>query len=313
MANSPDYSAWFAAHPDFSMNQYGVAVQNPSKATTSGNLSYTPSSSYNYNPSPQSGSGVFGSVPGVIELPNPSADLTRQIPNLGSINSSIFGNLYDESRGVIPQADQNFMQDQAAARAAGAGMPGTNIMPGTLEGNSAARNLGLLSYQLQQQAAQSYPGLVGAVSSTQTVSPALQTSIAEQNAANAAAPNPTAANSYAQQLYDQYLKAARGPGGGTGGGWGPARGTRTGTETGASDSSPNYYDVYDPAWAIANEGEAEEQRRAAQWKAANVSPDSTPGQINWANYEQTTADFNDLFGGDGGLEMSPEDFYDYIG
>jgi len=283
------------------------------------------SAPYNYNPSPQSGSGVYGSVPGVIGLPNPSADLTRQIPNLGSINSSIFGNLYDESRGVIPQADQNFMQDQAAARAAGAGMPGTNIMPGTLEGNSAARNLGLLSYQLQQQAAQSYPGLVGAVSSTQTVSPALQTSIAEQNAANAAAPNPTAANSYAQQLYDQYLRAARGPGGGTGGGGGPAGGTRTGT--GIEDpfnlnagggggqteqSDPFSGDISDP--------------NSAWWDNPAPAYNTDTGIYDYGSSytgssganSGTTGNLGDLGSGNwydtgGGLEMSPEDFYAYIG
>ena len=181
---------------------------------------------YNYNayPSPTGGSNTAtGMVPGPINLPNPAGDLAGQIPNLGGINASIFGNLYDQSRGIIPQGDVNFMRDQSAARAVGGGMPG--LSPGSLFGNQNARNLGLLSYQLQQQAAQQYPSLTGAVSQTQTVNPALQTQIAEQNALNAAAPNPQMAQSYAQQLYNKYLQAARGPGGGTGGISGPAGGS----------------------------------------------------------------------------------------
>ncbi len=181
---------------------------------------------YNYNayPTPTGGSNTaFGLVPGQIAMPNPSLDLTNQITNLPAINASIFGNLFDQSRGIIPQGDVNYLQDQQAAHAVASGMPG--LTPGSLQGNANARNLGLLSYQLRQQAAQQYPSLVGAVSQTQTVSPALQTQIAEQNAVNAAAPNPQMAQSYAQQLYNSYLQSARGPGGGTTGISGPSGGS----------------------------------------------------------------------------------------
>ena len=50
---------------------------------------YTPGYSYASNPSPQGGSGTFGAVPGVISMPNPSADLANQIPNLGEIIASV--------------------------------------------------------------------------------------------------------------------------------------------------------------------------------------------------------------------------------
>ena len=233
---------------------------------------YSPTYQYNVSPYPTTGSNTAtGMVPGQISLPNPAADLSKQIPNLGQLNTSIFGNLLSESQGRIPQSDVNFMQDQAAARAVGSGMPGTNILPGSLEGNSQARNLGLLSYQLQQQAAQQYPGLVGAVSGTQTVSPALQAQIAEQNAVTASAPNPAMAQSYAQKLYNQYLAAARGPGGGTGGAAGPTSGTGT-------------Y-VSDPFSLAAGGGEGD----FGIWG-------STPLSGGGGNYVQTTADFNDLFG-----------------
>ena len=182
-------------------------------------LNYNQPYQYNVNPTSTLGSGTaFGQVPGNVALPNPAADLGNQIPNLGALNSQIFGNLQSMAAGQIPQSDQNFLQDQAAAQAAAGGMPGSNVRPGTVYGNNSARNLGLLSYQLQQQAAQMYPSLTGSVSQTQTVSPQLQTQIAQQNAVNASAPNPAASQSYAQSLYNSYLNSARGgPGGGTAG------------------------------------------------------------------------------------------------
>lgn len=187
-------------------------------------VTYSPSYQYNPYPQPTGGSNTaFGMVPGQIALPNPAGDLGNQITNLPWLNDSIFGNLYDQSRGIIPQSDVNYLTDQGAAAAVAGGMPG--LSPGTFFGNRNARNLGLLSYLLQQQAAQQYPSLVGAVSQTQTVNPALQSQIAEQNALNAAAPNPQMAQSYAQKLYSDYLASARGPGGGTSGITGPGGGS----------------------------------------------------------------------------------------
>ena len=174
---------------------------------------------FDLNPQPQFGvSNPFGAVPGPIGLPDPYGDLNTAVGgNLGDINSSVFGNLMSMSRGQIPMADQAAMQDAQAAKAAAMGMPGTNVMPGTVMGNRSARDYGLTQMQLMNQAAQQYPALTGAVKNTQTVSPELQTQIAATNALNASAPNPTMAANYAQQLYDQYLQRARGPGGGTGG------------------------------------------------------------------------------------------------
>ena len=173
---------------------------------------------YQSNPSPQSGvMGPYGLIPGPISLPDPYGDLNTAIGgNLGGINSQLFGNLMSEAQGQIPIADQKFMQDQQAGKAIASGMPGSNAIPGTLGGNRSARDYGLTQMQLQAQAAQQYPGLVGSVSNTQTVSPALQATIAGTNASNAALANPTIAGNYAQQLFDQYMQNARGPGGGTG-------------------------------------------------------------------------------------------------
>jgi hypothetical protein len=256
----------------------------------------------------------YGSVPGAIQDPNPYGDLnTAMGGSLGAINSSIFSNLLSESQGQIPQADQNFMQDQAAAKAAASGMPGTNIMPGTLEGNSAARNLGLLQYQLQQSAAQQYPSLTGAVSQTQTVSPALQTQIAGTNAVNASAPNPQMAQSYAQQLYDKYAKEARGPGGSTITGGGPAGGTmptttRTGTTDagGAGGQTGDVFGLGDGSTGVfGNMGQS--------WDDLfNTSPTGAGGSAPWqqAGYPSEQA-YNDALDASmfGDMEGSPEQVY----
>ena len=233
-------------------------------------LSYAPSYTYPALASPTTGSGTaYGLSPGPVGMPNLPGQLGQVIPNLSGLDQSIFGNLLAQSQGQIPKADQNFMQDQAAGQAAASGMPGTNIMPGTLEGNSAARNLGLLQYQLQNQAAQQYPGLVGAASQTQIVPSGEQIAGQEWGLTNAAAPYGPAAQSYAQKLYNQYLGAARGPGGGTGGAAGPNSGTGT----------------YDPLNLNAG--------GAGGYTGVLGSIPLGGG----STYVQTGADFNDLFGG----------------
>lgn len=174
-------------------------------------------------------------VPGVITPPDPAADLAAQYPNLSATNAAVSGNILAGLQGNISQPDLNYMQDQAAGAAAASGMPGSNVMTGTLGGNKSARDIGKLQYQVQQDALNNYNKTIPTVSSTQTLSPQLQLEVAGTNALNASAPNPQTAQSYAQQLYDQHLAAARGPGGGTGGSGGPAGGTVT-----SNQNSPNY-------------------------------------------------------------------------
>jgi hypothetical protein len=92
----------------------------------------------------------------------------------------------------------------------------------------------MMQYQVQQNAINDYNKIIPTVSSTQTLSPQLQLEVAGTNALNASAPNPATAQSYAQQLYDKYAAAARGPGGGTGGASGPGAGTMPTTGTGTT-------------------------------------------------------------------------------
>jgi hypothetical protein len=178
-------------------------------------MAYSPSYSYNVNPGTQSGSGAFGSVPGALSLPNPYADLSSVYPNLAGTNAAMSNTISAQLGGQLSPGTLSAMQDYEAQFAAGSGMPGTNARPGTLMYNRGVRDIGTTAEAQVQAGQKAYNQTIPTISGTQTVSPALQTEIAGQNALNASAPNPTAANSYAQQLYNQYLSQTRGPGGGT--------------------------------------------------------------------------------------------------
>ena len=58
-------------------------------------------------------------------------------------------------------------------------MAGQNAIPGTLPFDASATQLGQTSEQLQNQGIANYNSTVPTVAATQTVSPALQTQVAE--------------------------------------------------------------------------------------------------------------------------------------
>lgn len=166
---------------------------------------------YNVNPAPRTGRGTYGMVPGTIDLPSPAADLGVQYPNLGGTNAALSRNILSGLEGQLSPGTINLLQDTNAAWGVASGMPGSQFA-----GNRLARNLGLTSEAIQQQALKDYASIIPTISRTQTVSPETQIGVAEQNALNLAAPDPAAAQSYAQQLYQRYLQGMSSPGGGTG-------------------------------------------------------------------------------------------------
>jgi len=173
-------------------------------------------SDYNINPSPWSGSGAYGTVPGSIGLPNPYADLSNVFPVQGEANKLAGSNLISQLGGRLSPETLANLQNASATYAGKSGMPGTNAVPGTLANQHNLLSNVLTSQQLEQQGLQNYNSLIPTISGTQTVNPALQTEIASRNALYNAAPNPEQANNLAQQLFDQYLQRMRGPAGGTG-------------------------------------------------------------------------------------------------
>lgn len=189
----------------------------------------------NFNPAPQAGSGAYGSVPGQIGVPNPSADLARVFPNLSGVTSEVSNSIMGQLRGELSPATRAAIQNAAATYGITSGMPGSG-----LAANRGLRDLGLATENQVQAGQRAYGSLLPVISGTQTVAPALQAEIAGTNASNAAAPNPTQANSAARAIFDDYLNKARAAGTGSsglpwwqqasnagGGDFGPGAGSRT--------------------------------------------------------------------------------------
>lgn len=150
-------------------------------------------------------------------MPSPSADLEGQIPGLFGLNTQASSDLSAKLGGQLSPGTTAAIQNQAATYAAGNGMPGSNAVPGALANNFNLESLGMNSEAQTQSGLQDYSPFVSSVSGTQTLNPAIQANVSEENAANAAAPDPSAEASYAQQLFNQYLQGMNGPGGGSAG------------------------------------------------------------------------------------------------
>jgi hypothetical protein len=164
---------------------------------------------YNYNtrPSPTSGTTAFGEVPGPIDLPNPYQDLTRHLPQLGPLNQAAGSDILANLHGQLSPETLARIQDASASFGISSGMPGSG-----LQRNRTARDLGLATEDLQARGLQQYNQTIPTISSTQTVNPSLQADIASRNATFAAAPNPAAATSHAEDLFNSYLQRIGGGG-----------------------------------------------------------------------------------------------------
>lgn len=174
---------------------------------------------YPTTPAPRTGQGPFGMVPGNIALPQPAQDLAAAYPNLGQTNAAVSRSIMAGLEGELSPATINALQDANAAFGISSGMPG--MRPGSFLNFRLGRNIGTTAEALKNQAIQQYNALIPTISGTQTVSPQLQTQIAEQNAINLAAPDPRAAASHAEELYNRYLSQMSG-GTRIAGGGGPA-------------------------------------------------------------------------------------------
>lgn len=159
---------------------------------------------FNIAPAPQSGSGAFGAVPGMISAP-PSIykQLQSNVPNYGALTGGSSADIGNELAGRLSPGTENLLQDKAAAFGINSGMPGGT--PGnTLTNQNYLNNLGMTSEGLAHQGLADYSQFANTTGNEQ-LDPNLLFEIAQQNAVNAAAPNPAAAASYAEALYDKYM------------------------------------------------------------------------------------------------------------
>jgi len=159
------------------------------------------------NPAPQAGSGVYGSVPGRIGLPTSIYDqLKEAVPNYAALTNKASGVIGSEMAGQLSPEAMNLIQNKAASNGVATGTPGSEFQK-----NNMLANLGLTAEQLQQHGLTDYNQFAN-TTGNQQIAPELQTEIATQNAIDAAAPNPAAAQTYSQQLFDKYLNMNNQPG-----------------------------------------------------------------------------------------------------
>jgi len=146
------------------------------------------------------GASIYGSRVAPTSMPNPALDLSNQFPRLSEANNNISGVINSELSGSLSPDTVDMIKNAGATWGVQSGMPGSQ-----LNLNGTARNLGLTSQSIQRQGVQDYNSTIPTISRTQTVDPALQNEINFQNNVSAAAPDPAAAGSYAQGLFQQYL------------------------------------------------------------------------------------------------------------
>ena len=166
-------------------------------------------SSFSLNVAPQSGAGAFGAVPGNLTAPNSTYQQLSQIPGFSGLSSSAIGDTQSQLNGSLSPQTQNLLQNKAASLGVSMGQPGggTASTGNTFTTQNLLDNLGITSEQLQNQGLSNFNQL-SSTTGQQQLSPELQSSIQEQNAVNAATPNPAAAQSEALSLYQQYLSLA---------------------------------------------------------------------------------------------------------
>lgn len=130
-----------------------------------------------------------------------------QFPNLAQANTGVSSVINSQLMGQLTPDTINAIKDQGAAWGVASGMPGSGLAT-----NNSLRNIGLSRYAVQNQGVQNYNQTIPTISRTQTVDPSLTADINFQNATNAAAPQPGAAASYAQELFQKYLSKLSGGG-----------------------------------------------------------------------------------------------------
>jgi hypothetical protein len=166
-------------------------------------------SSFNIAPQPQAGAGAFGAVPGNLSNPNSTFQQLQQIPGFSGLSTSAIGDTQSQLNSSLSPQTQNLLQNKAASLGVSMGQPGggTASTGNTFTTQNLLDNLGITSEQLQNQGLSNFNTL-SSTTGQQQLSPELQSSIQEQNAVNAATPNPAAAQSEALSLYQQYMALA---------------------------------------------------------------------------------------------------------
>lgn len=169
-----------------------------------------PREPFDYNPSPRPGTydEAYGGVPGTIGRPDPFGELSAIYPNLSQSNAQLSENVLAQQRGELSPNTVDDTWDDAARYGITSGMPG-----GDLSKRRAVKQLGLEREAQVQRGIQNYLASLAGVSRTQTVSPELETEIANRNAIMNSAPVPRANAEELQRIFDRNTGIGRGGGG----------------------------------------------------------------------------------------------------
>lgn len=168
----------------------------------------TASTAYNPNPAPQGGSGAYGGVPGVLNLPNNIySEVNSAIPGITPAGGNAASAITSQTAGVVNPDVTNQLQAHAAAMGLSGG--GGVGVPGSFTSNNFLASLGENSQDQQNTGIANYLKFLGGVGQTQT-DPNLAFQVSQQNAIDAAAPNPAAAAMQQQSDFDKYMKMVQG-------------------------------------------------------------------------------------------------------
>ncbi len=172
-----------------------------------------PATNYNFSPSPTTGKGAYGKVPGTVGLPpNIYEGVTSVYSGLPALTGGAGDIIKRQMAGELSPETINRIQDEAAAFGVASGMPSSQF-----SGYRGLRNLGLSVEGRQQQGLDNYSKFLSSLGQTVT-DPNLAASIGSSNAALNAAPDPEAAFKAQLAAYlkamQQAAAAGRNPGGG---------------------------------------------------------------------------------------------------
>ncbi len=176
---------------------------------------------FNINPTPHTGQGPYGLVPGPIQYPTtPYAEATKIAPGIVGLTPDVIAQIQSQVSGEFTPQEENNLWDVANRYGVQSGMPGAQLWSNKFMGNVVGARQDRI-----QKGIQNYGAIVTELGKM-GVDPALAAQIAAHNAQLAAAPDPKAA---ADEMFRKYLEAMAlgrnqglggNPGGGFGGGYG---------------------------------------------------------------------------------------------
>jgi hypothetical protein len=150
---------------------------------------------YNVNPTPTNYSPIYGGVPGATAAP-PSTytQAAGVLPELPSLTAGAGNVVSSNLAGKLSPETLNAIKNSAAAWGVSSGMPLSG-----LSANKALSTVGLSTEQLQNTGLGQFDQLLTGLGSQQ-LSPSLLTDLSSYNAMLGAAPDPTVANQFLENL-----------------------------------------------------------------------------------------------------------------